>query len=180
MIPLRWLRGKLGITDKDDSKGDWPCVVLLLKEPHFPSSEEAVQVGQASWGAHAPVELMSTANGGKSYILASGKFVFSVNFGSVPYGLEGQEPSEAQQRPWDEHNAWLSIDAPTQNVEKLRQSKTLGGVYQLLLVYALKTWSPNCLGIYFPSESITVPNLGGLAESLQWGRQHGIDLSFLK
>ncbi len=177
---LQWVRWKLGITTEADRSDDWPCVVLLLKEPLFPSLEAAVQVGQASWGAHAPVELMSVANGGKSYVLTSGTFVFSVNLGAGPYGLEGQEPSEAQQRPWDEHKAWLSVDAPTAKVEKLRQSKALGGVYQLLLVYALKSWSPNCLGIYFPSESITIPNLGDLAQSLQWGRQNGIDLSFLK
>jgi hypothetical protein len=180
MNPLKWLRWKLGITSEADRKDDWPCIVLLLKKPLFPSPEEAVQTGQESWGAHAPVELMSIANGGKSYILTSGTFVFSVNFGSGPYGLEGQEPSEAQQRPWDEHNAWLSVDAPTQKVEKLRQSTALGGVYQLLLVYAFKTWSPNCLGMYFPAESVTVPNLGELSQSLQWGRQNGINLSFLK
>lgn len=123
---------------------------------------------------------MSVANGGNSYILTGGTLAFSVNLGSGSYGLEGQEPSEAQQRPWNVHGASLSIDAPTANVEKLRNSKTLGAVYQLLLVYALKSWSPNCLGIYFPAESITVPNLLDLAQSLQWGRQNGIDLSFLK
>jgi hypothetical protein len=126
------------------------------------------------------VELMDVANRGKSYILTSGKFVFSINLGSGLYGLEGQEPSEAQQHPWDEHKAWMSIDAPTAKAEKLRQSGTLGRVYQLLLVYALKSWSPNCLGIYFPSEGITLPNVGDLTQSLQWGRQNSIDLSFLK
>lgn len=176
----QWLRWKLGITTKADRKDDWPCVVLLLKEPTFLSPEEAVQKGQSSWGAHAPVELMDVANRGKSYILTSGTFVFSINLGSGRYGLEGQEPSEAQQRPWDEHKGWMSIDAPTAKVEKLRPSGALGGVYQLLLVYALKSWSTNCLGIYFPSESITLPNVGDLTQSLQWGRQNGIELSFLK
>ncbi|MGA2216976.1 MAG: hypothetical protein ABSG51_02770 [Terracidiphilus sp.] len=180
MNSLQWLKRKLGVTSKADRRDDWPCVVLLLEKPFFPSPKEAVQTGQASWGAHAPVELMSVANGGNSYILTSGTFVFSVNVGSGQYGPEGQEPSEAQQRPWDEHRAWLSIDAPTANVEKLRQSKSLGGVYQLLLVYALKSWSPNCLGIYFPCEGVTLPNLGELSLSLQWGRQNGINLSFLK
>ena len=180
MSLFQQLKWKLGITSKADLKEDWPCVVLLLREPQFPSAEEAVQIGQASWGAIAPVELMTTTNHGKSYVLTCDTFVFSVNLGGGRYGLEGQEPSEAQQRAWDKHTAWLSIDAPTAKVEELRKSKALGGVYQLLLVYALKSWTPNSLGIYFPSQSVTVPSLGDLAQSLQWGRQNGIDLSFLK
>jgi hypothetical protein len=180
MTILQRILTTCGITNTADRKNDWPSVVLLLKEPHLLSPEETVETGQAAWGAYAPVELMSVANGGKSYILKGGNLAFSVNIGSGPYGLEGQEPSEAQQLPWDEHQAWLSVDAPTANVEKLRQSKSLGVCYQLLLVYVLKSWSPNCLGIYFPAESVTVPNLGDLAQSLQWGRQNGIDLSFLK
>lgn len=177
---FQWLRRKLGINGVGDRKDDWPCVVLLLKEPLFPSANEAVQTGQASWGAHSPVQLISVANGGKSYILTSGKLAFSVNFGSGSFGLEGQEPTEGQQRPWDEHRAWLSIDAPTANVEKLRSSKTLGAVYQLLLVYAFKSWSANCLGVYFPAEAVTIPNLGELAEGIQWGRKNGLDLNFMK
>jgi hypothetical protein len=180
MSILQRLRWKFGITTEADRKNDWPCVVMLLREPLLPTQDESVKVGQTSWGAHAPVKLMSVANDGKSYILSSGTFVFSINLGSGPYGLEGQEPSEAQQIPWNEHKAWMSIDAPTQKVEKLRQSKALGAVYQLLLVYALRSWSTNCLGIFFPAEGITVPNLGDLAQSLQWGRQNGINLSFLK
>jgi hypothetical protein len=122
---------------------------------------------------------MSLTDRGKSYILTCGTLVFSVHLGSEPYGVEGQERSETQQRPWDEHQAWLSIDAPTAKVEKLRQAKALGDVYKLLLVYVFKLWSSNCLGIYFPAESVTVPNLGDLAQSIQWSRKNGIDLTFL-
>lgn len=170
---------RCGVARTPDRKDDWPSIVLLLKSPLFPTPEEAVATGQAAWGAKAPVELMSLANAGKSYILTCGRFVSSVNLGSEPYGLEGQELSEAQQRPWDEHQAWLSIDAPTAKVEKLRQDKSLGDVYKLLLVYAFKLWSSNCLGVYFPAENVTVPNLGDLAQSIQWGRKNGIDLTFL-
>jgi hypothetical protein len=176
---LQRILARCGVARTPDRKDDWPSTVLLLKAPLFPTPEEAVATGQEAWGAHAPVKLMSLANDGKSYILTCGTFVFSLHLSSERYGVVGQEPSEAQQRPWDEHQAWFSIDAPTAKVEKLRQDKTVGDVYKLLLVYAFKRWSSNCLGIYFPAESVTVPNLGDLAQSIQWGRKNGIDLSFL-
>jgi hypothetical protein len=65
--------------------------------------------------------------------------VFSINSGEYPYRIKGQERSESLQRPWEEHRASMAIDAPTANVEKLREEKTLGDVCKLLLVYALKS-----------------------------------------
>ncbi len=165
--------------DTASEKDYWPSVVILLKEPRFPTAEEALRVGQASWGAHAQVELTGSTNNGRSYVLRTEKFFFSINYAQGPYGVEGKEHSQAQQRPWEEHAAWLSIDIPNRKTEELREAKALSACYKLLLVFAFKMWSSNCLGVYFPCEGVTIPNLGELAASVVWARGNGVNLKFL-
>jgi hypothetical protein len=179
MSIAQWLIGKLGLTSKSYPKDYWPSVVLLLKDPVFPMPEEVLQTAQASWGAHAPVESLGALKNSASYILRCGGLLFSVNCGTGRYGVEGQESTEALQRPWDQHKAWMSIDLPNARNEELRKAGDLGGSYKLLLIFAFKSWSQNCVGIYFPAESITIPNFGELAESIEWARRNGQDLTFL-
>jgi hypothetical protein len=82
------------------------------------------------------------------------------------------------QRPWDQHRAWLSIDMPL-IAKGLRETEAWGESHKLLLIFAFKSWSPNCLAIFFPTEGVTVPNFGDLADSIRWGRQNGLKLDFL-
>jgi hypothetical protein len=180
MTILRRLLMRFGSAPRSYPKDYWPCVVILLREPHFPAPEEVLRTAQASWGVHAPVESVGKLKEGASYILRSGGLIFSVRFGVDRYGVEGQQPIEVLQRPWDEHKAWMSIDMPNERNEHLYKTKALGGSYQLLLVFAFKSWSANCLGVYFPAEGVTIPNLGELSESIQWGRKNGLDLDFMK
>jgi hypothetical protein len=151
---------------------------MLLKEPILPSAEEVVKVANECWGQTTPVELAATENGGSTYILQRGSKVFSIHQGRKPYDVEGQEPTQILQRPWDEHRAWLSVDMPLV-AKGLRETAAWGESHKLLLIYAFKSWSPNCLGIFFPTEGVTVPNLGDLAESIRWGRQNDLKLDFL-
>jgi hypothetical protein len=175
---LRWLRNKLAPQPKVDEQKVWPSVVMLLKEPVFPNAEEVIKIANACWGQTTPVELAATEDSGSTYTLRRGNKAFSIHQGRRPYDVEGQEPTEILQRPWDEHRAWLSIDMPLV-AEGLRETKAWGESHKLLLIYAFKSWSPNCLAIYFPAEGVTVPNLGDLAESIRWGRQNGLKLAFL-
>ena len=179
MSTLQRFLSKFVLARKPVSENDWPSVVLLLKEQRPFTSQDAISTGQAAWGSAAPVEWMAITNGGHSYVLKRQPFIFSVHLGSEPYGVPGQEKAQTLQLPWDEHKAWMSIDAPTASVIKLREEESLGDVYKLLLVYAFISWSPNCLGVYFPAECVTIPNLGDLGESIKWGRKNGINLSFL-
>lgn len=73
----------------------------------------------------------------------------------------------------------MSIDMPNERCDKLSRQRALGDIYKVLLIFAFLSWTQNCAGAHFPAEGITIPNLGGLAESIQWGRRNGLDLAFL-
>jgi hypothetical protein len=73
----------------------------------------------------------------------------------------------------------MSVDLPNLRNEALYRSGDLKNMYKILLVFVFLCWSNNCLGIYFPSESVTIPNFGDLAASIQWGRRAGLNLGFL-
>ncbi len=78
-------------------------------------------------------------------------------------------------RTWAEHTAWLSIDLP-QSVGKPKGMRMKS--YAVTLPLAEQLWNGNCTGLYFPAESITVPNIGGFNESLSWytkNRGHATD-----
>jgi hypothetical protein len=68
---------------------------------------------------------------------------------------------------------------PTQGSDRLREIDSLATVYKLLLVFAFLCWSTNCLIVYFPAEGISIPNLGDLADSINWTRSNGQNLDFL-
>jgi len=159
---------------------DWPSVVLLLRAPQFPEPESIVATASEAGGS---VNFLGVLREKKSYVFAcqtsSGTMVLSIHTAAQRYGVEGKEPLEILQKPWDEHQAWMSIDSPHQRNVKLAEEQALANVYKVLLIYALKIWSPNVLAAFFPGEGATVPNLGGLAESIQWGRRAGFDLAFL-
>ncbi len=119
-------------------------------------------------------------NDGYSHALRCGKFFFAINQANQRYEVSVTAEGELLQRPWISHSAWISIDMPTQSRPRLIEINSLGQTYHLLLIFAFLCWTPNALAVYFPAEQKTVPNLGGLAESINWTRRNGIDLDFLK
>ena len=176
---LRWLRERLGREGSDSPPKNYPSLVVLLKEPKFQTSESALQTAQRAWAFHGPVEIVGSLNGGTSYVLKCGKFFFSVVQADGPYEVDFHESALSLQLPWKEHKAWMAIDLPNQSSMKLRELGGLGIAYRFLLYYALQIWSPNCIGLYFPAEQVSLPNLGDLADSIQWARRNGQNLGFL-
>jgi hypothetical protein len=174
---LRSLMRKFVGSQKTYPDDYWPSVVVLLRAPAFPTSEDVLMRAQACWGAHAPVEAIGTAS--TSHVLRCGAFFFSVHYAAERYSSIGEEGLEILQRPWTEHTAWMSVDMPNQRCKELKTTNALGDSYKLLLIYAFKSWSEDCLGVHFPAEGITIPNFGDLAQSIQWGRRNGLDLTFL-
>jgi hypothetical protein len=165
------------------AEDDWPSVVLLLRNPEFPGPEQMLQIAQKSWGAGGPVKLLGTLREKQSYTFAcnttQGSLWFSVHVSKLRYGSEGRETLEVLQRPWDEHSAWMSIDSPHQKCTQLSKDKSLADIYKVLLIFAFQVWSPNALAVFFPAERTTIPNLGELANSIQWARRASMDMSFL-
>ncbi len=165
------------------SEDEWPSVVLLLREPEFPEPQTLARIAEESWGAGGPVKLIGTLQKKQSYtfscLTSSGPLWFTIHTQARNYGSVGREPTEILQRPWDEHRAWMAIDSPHTKVVKLINENALAEIYKCLLIYAFKVWSPNVLAVFFPAERLTIPNLGDLAPSIQWGRQTGLNLEFL-
>ena len=165
------------------AEDDWPSVVLLLRNPEFPEPEQMLHIAQRAWGAEGPVKLLGTLREKQSYTFAcntpQGSLWFSVHISKLRYGSEGREPLEVLQRPWDEHSAWMSIDSPHQKCAQLSKSKALADIYKVLLIFAFQVWSRNALAVFFPAERVTIPNFGELANSIQWARRTGMNMSFL-
>ncbi len=179
MNAIQWMRDKLRIGKHDEAKDGWPSIVFLLREPILPTPEVAKNMGQAAWGAAAPVELVSTIRE-HSYLLRADLLFFAVHAAHARYEVGRLQLSQVQQQRWDEHTAWLSVDMPQQRALKQIGRTSWSAAYKSLMFFVFKHWSPNCLALYFPAEGVTVPNMGGLAESIRWSRRNGIDLSFLK
>jgi hypothetical protein len=179
MSILRLLIDKIKGSTLSYPKDYWPSVVVLLRMPIHKDASEVLETAQASWGAHAPVEALATTEQGASHVLRSGGMIFSVHFATDQYTELAEDGDEVLTRPWKEHRAWMSVDMPDARCFDLSAKKTLANAYKLLLIYAFKSWSENCLGVYFPAEGVMIPNLGALAESIQWGRKNGLNLAFL-
>ncbi len=163
----------------DRAVEDHPSVVILLKEPHLRTTDESLQIVRRALGEKTDVELLGVLNGGNSHVLRDGKFFFAFHQAAQKYEIPGRETTELMQSGWDSHAAWMSFDLPMQSSAQLKGIDSLGAAYRVLLVFAFLCWSPNCLAVYFPAEGVTVPNLGDLADSIQWARRNGQNLGFL-
>jgi hypothetical protein len=164
-------------------ENDFPSVVLLLRNAEFPPPEEMLRIARESWGTDGSVELLGTLRKKASYMFScrtsKGAMMLSVHTRPQPYGGRGREPTDVLQRPWDEHQAWMSIDLPYGNNRKLAAERALADIYKAQLIFAFKVWAPNVLAVFFPGEGVTIPNFGDLAGCIQWAHRAGLDMSFL-
>ena len=177
---LRSLIGEITGSARSYQEDSWPSVVILLRAPLFLTTAEVLRTAQASWGTRSPVEALATTRQGESHFFQSEGMILSVHFATQQYSELTEDGDEVLTRPWKEHRAWMSVDMPHERCADLSARKTLANAYKLLLTYASNAWPEDCLGIYFPAEGETIPNRGGLAESIKWGRRNGLDLAFLK
>ncbi len=157
----------------------WPSIVFLLRIPHLPSREEALQLARGAWGPAGPIELAGMPRS-HSFLFRTSHLAFALHAAPSRYEIDRTDLPGAQEQPWDQHTAWLSVDLPGKRTSVLRQQGSLGGAYLSLMYFAFKYWSPNCLALYFPAELTTVPNHGDLIESIRWTRRNGVDLQFLR
>jgi hypothetical protein len=176
---LRWLRDKLRPSRLDSPPEDYPSVVILLREPQFRTPEESLNIVRRALGADTDVELIQALDNGNSHVIRNGKFFFTFHQAGQRYDVPGHETTDLRQNAWNEHKAWAAFDLPTQSSAKLREIESLASAYKVLLVFAFLCWSPNCLAVYFPTEGVSVPSLGDLADSINWARRNGQNLDFL-
>jgi hypothetical protein len=157
----------------------WPSVVVLLANPWLPGRDEVMALAQKAWGNAGHPRLVGTLREGASLVIQCGPLSFSVHFANAKYSGVSTIGNEFLQRPWNDHNAWMSVDLPNLRNESLYKAGELGKMYQVLLVFVFLCWTNNSLGVYFPGEGVTIPNIGDLASCVQWGRRNGLNLHFL-
>lgn len=164
---------------KEDPDEDWPSIVMLLRDPQLPTSEAAVEMARAAWGAAGSVELVGTV-GPNNFVIRVSPLTFALHAASERYAVRRPTLPISRQQPWEQHQGWFAVDLPRRRCAALREAGQLGAAYQSLLHFVARHWSPNCLAIYFPAEGVSVPNQGDFIQSIRWARQNGIDLDFLK
>jgi hypothetical protein len=160
-------------------ESDSPSIVLLLHNPLLPTREVTLEMARKAWGAAGPVNVVGTV-GPHSYAVRVDTLHFAIHAAPSPYAVDPGNQAQVTDAAWKQHSAWLSIDMPNRKVSKLRESGHLADAYASLLHFVAAHWSPNILGMYFPSQRVTVPNLGDLIESVRWAGRNGTDLKFLK
>jgi len=155
-------------------------LVLLMKEYQPPSDDHLLQLADKCYGMNSPggrisPEIVSNTSAGR--ILRVQFFFIHVSEGRGQYEVPGKETSEVRQRPWDEHEAWRSVDFPKQ---KASNPAKRAEEYKLIFFLITELWDDNCLAVHVPEEGETIPNLGGWKESLMWAGKNGSNLNFLK
>jgi hypothetical protein len=165
--------------DGSDNEEDWPSIVFLLREAVLPSAEQACEMAKSAWGAAGEVDLLG-AVGPHSFAIRIAPLTFALHAFDCCYEADPGPLNPIQERCWDQHRAWLSVDLPGRSVERLRRGGHLSDAYKSLMFFANKHWSANCLALYFPGEQATLPNQGDLIESIRSARRDGIDLDFMR
>jgi hypothetical protein len=131
-------------------------LVLMLKQPRFPTLEQLRVAGEHAFGTE-----FSTGKGGRHCVYQQvlftlmnvGAHTLSFLFYTQPYG--GPESAKAmrrldQRKAWEEHTAWIAVDYAKGDVD-------LDSKYVVLAMLCTELYDSNCLGLYIPGERVFVP-----------------------
>ena len=139
--------------------GDPVSVVLLLREPRFPSLEQLRDAASKAFGVSFSSDRAARHSvyvRGAIFTLANvGAHTLSFLFYTKPYGEESPDfgksmPLETQRRAWAEHKAWIAIDYA-------RGSVDIHSKYVVLARLCTHLYDDNCVGLYLPRENTFVP-----------------------
>jgi hypothetical protein len=172
---LEWWRKKVHMKSREN---ELPSIVFLLRGSVVLTADDAVRMCQVAWGAAAPVKLVGIVSDGH-YAIEANPLFFAFHSVAQRYQAEPNALSLVQQRCWEQHTSWMSVDL-VKSAPELRASGMYAAAYKTLFYFVFKHWSSDTLALYFPCEGVTLPNLGDLVESIRWCRKNGIDLSFLR
>lgn len=171
-------RGKAG--SNSYPLDSWPSAVMLMAQPaFFPSEQEILSRAEKAWGKAGSPKIVGTLREGATLLIQCDALSYSIHCARQRYSNPWSQPLEILQRPWADHTSWMAVDLPNLRNEALFRDGSLGMMYKTILVFIFLSWSGNSLGLVFPAERATVPNLGDLAASINWCRQAGLNMSFL-
>jgi hypothetical protein len=143
-------------------------MVLLLKEPRFPSLETLREAAAKAFGVSfqaTPTARHSVYVQGTIFTMANvGPHTLSFLFYTKPYGEQSPEfgnsmPLESQRKAWAEHKAWMAIDYARGRVD-------IDSKYVVLARLCTHLYDDNCVGLYLPRENAFVPGRAGAGRQL--------------
>lgn len=170
---MKFLTKLRNFWSKGQHEGEDPySIVLLLREPHFFTSDEIEVAGKRGFGIsfdgnEDPMYFVSQS--GKITFIKAGKHVVHVIHAKTPYldepkvEVANQLPQPEQKEAWLAHSAWAALD-----LINLRKEISKSDAYSTLAKFALHLGDSNCTGIYLPSEQVMMPNDGTAEEGLRF------------
>ena len=151
-------------------RDDPVSLVLLLREPRFPTLDQLRSAGKRAFG--------TPFNGGKESqhfvmqaalltIMKVGPHTLSFLNYTKPYGANDFPPDfamafpEANQREaWTAHNAWTAVDY-------VKGGTDLTAEYGVLATLCAEIIDTNCSALYDPRKQTLIPNDGLLRQELK-------------
>jgi len=97
---------------KEPEISEWPSVVLLLREQMALTDVSVMSLAQKVWGLDGGQSISLLGSTDNGWVISLGRMTLSIQGVPARYDVAGQQANETTQRPWDEHRAWLSVDAP--------------------------------------------------------------------
>ena len=152
-----------------------PRLVLLLKAPVNLTREAARDLAVRAWADSGSRDVVAR-HSSRGWRVRVSDVLFGLRSGQSPYRRPGGEVSLTRQRVWDRHRAWVEVEYP--EGPKIPESEW-PSCYKLLFLLANQLWDENCLGLYLPSQRITIPNMGDMISSIRWAANNGTPLPFL-
>lgn len=154
----------------------YPSAILLLDSPREISRERALELANKAWGSDEIHPVISPGSRKGSWIIKVEDAPFGLRVSRRRMHPPGRENNSARQRAWDNHRAWIAVDYPQgPDIPETEWP----ACFKLIFLMVNQLWDEHCLGLYVPTEAVTIPNMGDLIASLRWAANNGTPLPFL-
>lgn len=167
---LRSLLGRLiGSRDKPP-----PVSFVLLKSRFEPLPDDLLlKHAKSAYGGAKPsrLELLEDRSAA-SRVLRLENFYFAFHQAQQQYSRPSFENIEVIEEAWTGHVCWSSLDWVSPSLEE----KDKPAARKLLLNLVAFLWTDDTTGLFLPDHGMTIPNVGGLGESLRWAGRNNLPL----
>lgn len=154
----------------------FPSVILLLDSPREISREQAAELANRAWGSEETQPAVVPAQSRGSWVIRVEDAPFRLRTSRRRMAQPGRETNRTRQRSWDQHRAWIAVDYPQgPDIPETEWP----ACFKLIFLMVHQLWDEHCVGLYIPTEAVTVPNMGDLIASLRWAANNGTPLPFL-
>ena len=154
---------------KETEKCSLPVsMVLLLRDPRFPSLEQLRAAAEAAYGVAFSRDKATRYCVFQQVLFTlmnAGPHTLSFLYYTKPYGDNVDDfgramPKASQREAWAKHTAWMAVDYVRGGTDPELEYCVIAKLYAEML-------NDNCVGVYAPTEQSFIPNDGFLREELR-------------